>query len=41
MPESGINIVYGILSLIAVIMIFVPNTDNIPLEQVKPFYSLR
>jgi uncharacterized membrane protein YfcA len=37
MPESGINIVYGILALIAVIMMFVPKKgiDNIPLEQVK------
>jgi len=37
MPESGINIVYGILALIAVIMIFIPKKgiDNIPLEQVK------
>lgn len=37
MPESGINIVYGILALIAVIMMFVPKKgiDTIPLEQVK------
>jgi len=37
MPESGINIVYGILALIAVIMMFVPKRgiDDIPLEQVK------
>ena len=37
MPESGINIVYGILALIAVIMMFVPKKgiDDIPLEQVK------
>ncbi|WP_144548092.1 sulfite exporter TauE/SafE family protein [Bacillus sp. X1(2014)] len=37
MPESGINMVYGILALIAVIMIFVPKRgiDDIPLEQVK------
>lgn len=37
MPESGINIVYGILALIAVIMIFVPRKgiDDIPLNQVK------
>ncbi|MDR4947510.1 sulfite exporter TauE/SafE family protein [Neobacillus cucumis] len=37
MPESGINIVYGILALIAVIMMFVPKRgiDHIPLEQVK------
>lgn len=37
MPESGINIVYGILALIAVIMMFVPKkgVDDIPLDQVK------
>ncbi|WP_420489696.1 sulfite exporter TauE/SafE family protein [Neobacillus vireti] len=37
MPESGINLVYGILALIAVVMIFVPKKgiDDIPLEQVK------
>ncbi|MFD0826821.1 sulfite exporter TauE/SafE family protein [Neobacillus sp. M.A.Huq-85] len=37
MPESGINIVYGILALIAVFMMFVPKKgiDNIPLEEVK------
>lgn len=37
MSESGINIVYGILALIAVIMMFVPKRgiDNIPLDQVK------
>ncbi|PLS02524.1 sulfite exporter TauE/SafE family protein [Neobacillus cucumis] len=37
MPESGINIVYGILALIAVIMMFVPKKgiDDIALEQVK------
>ncbi|MCM3654461.1 sulfite exporter TauE/SafE family protein [Metabacillus litoralis] len=37
MPESGINIVYGILALIAVVMMFVPNKgiDDILLEQVK------
>ena len=36
-PESGINIVYGILALIAVIMMFVlkKGIDNTPLEQVK------
>jgi len=36
MPESGINIVYGILALIAVIMMFIPKKgiDDIPLEQV-------
>ncbi|OIK15585.1 hypothetical protein BIV60_08540 [Bacillus sp. MUM 116] len=37
MPESGINIVYGILALIAVIMMFIPKRgiDDIPLEQVQ------
>ncbi|MEH7331774.1 sulfite exporter TauE/SafE family protein [Neobacillus drentensis] len=37
MPERGINIVYGILALIAVIMMFVPKRgiDHIPLDQVK------
>lgn len=37
MTENGINVVYGILALIAVIMMFVPKRgiDNIPLEQVK------
>ncbi|WP_066062417.1 sulfite exporter TauE/SafE family protein [Neobacillus soli] len=37
LPESGINIVYGILALIAVVMMFVPNRgiDGISLEQVK------
>lgn len=37
MPESGINIVYGILALMAVILMFVPKKgiDDIPLEQVK------
>ncbi|WP_026576955.1 sulfite exporter TauE/SafE family protein [Bacillus sp. UNC438CL73TsuS30] len=37
MPESGINIVYGILALIAVFMMFVPKKgiDNIPLVEVK------
>lgn len=37
MPESGINLVYGILALIAVIMMFVPKKglDDIPLDQVK------
>jgi len=36
-PESGINIVYGILALLAVILMFVPKKgiDDIPLEQVK------
>ncbi|WP_066254836.1 sulfite exporter TauE/SafE family protein [Neobacillus drentensis] len=37
MTESGINIVYGLLALIAVIMIFVPKKgiDKIPLEEVR------
>jgi len=37
MTESGVNIVYGILALLAVIMMFVPKKgiDDIPLEQVK------
>lgn len=37
LPESGINIVYGILALIAVIMMFIPKKgiDTIPLDQVK------
>jgi uncharacterized protein len=36
MPESGVNIVYGILALISVIMIFVPKKglDEFPLNQV-------
>lgn len=37
MPEEGINIVYGILALIAAVMMFVPKKgiDDIPLGQVK------
>lgn len=37
MPEEGINIVYGILALIAAVMMFVPKRgiDDIPLGQVK------
>jgi len=37
MPESGINIVYGILALMAVILMFVPKKgiDDIPLGQAK------
>jgi uncharacterized protein len=37
MPESGVNLVYGILALIAVIMMFVPKKgiDNISIDQVK------
>ncbi|MGJ7910083.1 sulfite exporter TauE/SafE family protein [Neobacillus sp. LXY-1] len=36
LPETGINIVYGILALIAVVMMFVPKKgiDDIPLDQV-------
>ncbi|NRD76559.1 sulfite exporter TauE/SafE family protein [Bacillus sp. BRMEA1] len=36
-PESGINIVYGILALIAVVLMLVAKKgiDDIPLEQVK------
>ena len=37
MAEGGINLVYGILALIAAIMMFVPKKgiDDIPLDQVK------
>lgn len=37
MTESGINLVYGILALIAVVMMFLPKKgiDEIPLDQVK------
>lgn len=37
MTESGINFVYGILALIAVVMMFLPKKgiDEIPLDQVK------
>ncbi|KOP68837.1 hypothetical protein AMS62_29020 [Bacillus sp. FJAT-18019] len=37
MSEGGINLIYGILALIAAIMMFIPNkgVDDIPLEQVK------
>ncbi|WML60506.1 sulfite exporter TauE/SafE family protein [Neobacillus sp. PS2-9] len=37
LPESGINIVYGVLALLAVIMMFVPKKgiDEISMEQVK------
>lgn len=37
LPESGINIVYGILALISVILIFIPKKgiDHIPLDQVQ------
>ncbi|MBO0960203.1 sulfite exporter TauE/SafE family protein [Neobacillus sp. MM2021_6] len=37
MPETGINIVYGVLALLAVFMMFIPRKgiDDIPLDQVK------
>ncbi|MBM6618162.1 sulfite exporter TauE/SafE family protein [Bacillus suaedaesalsae] len=37
MSESGINVIYGILALIAAVMMFVPknNVDDIPFDQVK------
>ncbi|CEG25821.1 sulfite exporter TauE/SafE family protein [Bacillus sp. B-jedd] len=37
MPEDGINLVYGILALIAAVMMFVPKKgiDEIPLDKVK------
>ncbi|WP_153125247.1 sulfite exporter TauE/SafE family protein [Peribacillus tepidiphilus] len=37
MSEGGINLVYGILALIAAVMMFIPkkNLDDIPLDQVK------
>lgn len=37
MSEGGVNIIYGILALLAAIMMFVPKKgiDNIPLNQVK------
>lgn len=37
LPESGINFVYGILALIAAVMMFIPRKgiDDIPLDQVK------
>ncbi|OLS35155.1 sulfite exporter TauE/SafE family protein [Bacillus sp. MRMR6] len=37
MSEGGINLVYGILALIAAIMMFIPkkNVDDIPFDQVK------
>ncbi len=36
MPEGGINLIYGILALIAAVMMFVPKKeiDHIPFEQV-------
>ncbi|MEH7123757.1 sulfite exporter TauE/SafE family protein [Bacillus sp. JJ1773] len=37
LSESGINVIYGILALIAAIMMFIPKKgiDDIPLDQVK------
>jgi uncharacterized protein len=37
MSESGINLIYGILALIAAVMMFIPKKgiDDIPLDQVK------
>lgn len=37
MPENGINLVYGILALIAAVMMFIPKKglDDIPFDQVK------
>ncbi|VTR62108.1 Sulfite exporter TauE/SafE [Actinobacillus pleuropneumoniae] len=37
MSEGGINLIYGILALIAAVMMFIPNKglDDIPLDQVK------
>jgi uncharacterized protein len=37
MSEGGINLIYGILALIAAIMMFIPNkgVDDIPLDQVR------
>jgi hypothetical protein len=37
MSEGGINLIYGILALIAAVMMFIPkkNIDDIPLDQVK------
>ncbi|MEH7389489.1 sulfite exporter TauE/SafE family protein [Bacillus sp. JJ1503] len=37
MSEGGINVIYGILALIAAIMMFIPKKgiDDIPLDQVK------
>lgn len=37
MPESAINLVYGILAILAVVMMFIPKKglDDIPLEQIK------
>ncbi|MGG3505028.1 sulfite exporter TauE/SafE family protein [Paenibacillus lautus] len=37
MSEGGINLIYGILALIAAVMMFIPNkgVDDTPLDQVK------
>ncbi|WP_456276236.1 sulfite exporter TauE/SafE family protein [Bacillus sp. AK128] len=37
MSEGGINLIYGVLALIAAVMMFIPKKgiDDIPLEQVK------
>ncbi|WP_028594210.1 sulfite exporter TauE/SafE family protein [Paenibacillus assamensis] len=37
MSESGVNIVYGVLALLAVVLMFIPKKeiDQIPMEQVK------
>ncbi|MGW8825128.1 sulfite exporter TauE/SafE family protein [Paenibacillus lautus] len=37
MSEGGINLIYGILALVAAVMMFIPNkgVDDIPLDQVK------
>ncbi|MBO9129148.1 sulfite exporter TauE/SafE family protein [Bacillus sp. 165] len=37
MSENGINVIYGILALIAAVMMFIPKKgiDDIPLDQVK------
>jgi len=37
MSEGGINLIYGILALIAAVMMFIPNkgVDDIPLDKVK------
>lgn len=37
LPESGVNVVYGILALIAVVMMFVPKKgiDDVALDQVR------
>ena len=37
MSEGGINVIYGILAIIAAVMMFIPKKglDDIPLDQVK------